>query len=208
MKQIPVRQLKPGMVTASDVITKRGQLIAQKGTALSSQLIARLSFYRIESVDIDMPEEEKPAHCRGLRLAVPVWAALRPAAPLPPSQKGRAVFRSCPSTPRIFLRIQFAFENVTIATRRTDLRRKHKTPSGRPAQSTDCLRRPGGAFFFLLGFASGRGSLSTHILLRRVWTKDWPALRKGRSLHTFGFPSTLANRQVARRTGARRKSAT
>ncbi len=61
MKQIPVRQLKPGMVTASDVITKRGQLIAQKGTALTSQLIARLSFYRIESVDIDMPEEEKPA---------------------------------------------------------------------------------------------------------------------------------------------------
>ena len=53
MKQIPVRQLKPGMVTASDVITKRGQLIAQKGTALTSQLIARLSFYRIESVDID-----------------------------------------------------------------------------------------------------------------------------------------------------------
>ena len=60
MRQVSVRELKPGMVTASDVVTKRGQVIAKKGTSLSAQLIARLSFYRIESVDIEVPEE-KPA---------------------------------------------------------------------------------------------------------------------------------------------------
>ncbi len=60
MRQVSVRELKPGMVTASNVVTKRGQVIAKKGTSLSAQLIARLSFYRIESVDIEVPEE-KPA---------------------------------------------------------------------------------------------------------------------------------------------------
>ena len=87
MKQIPVRQLKPGMVTASDVITKRGQLIAQKGTALTSQLIARLSFYRIESVDIDMPEEEKPAPQPE---APALWTRLL-------ASPGTACSRRCPS---------------------------------------------------------------------------------------------------------------
>lgn len=58
MRQVAVRELKPGMVTGADVITKRGQVIAEKGTALSAQLIARLSFYRIEAVTIDEPEPQ------------------------------------------------------------------------------------------------------------------------------------------------------
>ena len=57
MITVEVKNLEPGNVAAKDIITKRGQVIAKAGTTLSAQLIARLSFYRIESVCI---EEETP----------------------------------------------------------------------------------------------------------------------------------------------------
>lgn len=52
MKKISVERLKPGMVTEKPIVTKRGQVIAPAGTELTSQLIARLSFYKIPSVMI------------------------------------------------------------------------------------------------------------------------------------------------------------
>lgn len=57
MKRIPVAKLEPGMTVAEDIITKRGQIIVERGTVLNSTLIARLTFYRIESICI----EEKDA---------------------------------------------------------------------------------------------------------------------------------------------------
>ena len=48
MRQVEVSKLRPGMVAAADIITKRGQVIAEKGSEMTGQLIARLSFYRID----------------------------------------------------------------------------------------------------------------------------------------------------------------
>lgn len=50
MKKISTSQLKPGMVVEKAITTKRGQVVATTGTELTSQLIARLSFYKIPFV--------------------------------------------------------------------------------------------------------------------------------------------------------------
>lgn len=62
MKKISTIRLKPGMVTEKPIVTKRGQVIAPAGTKLTSQLIARLSFYKIETVMIqdDSVSEDNP----------------------------------------------------------------------------------------------------------------------------------------------------
>lgn len=59
IKQLPVSNLKSGMVLNASVRTKRGQTIAKAGTVLNHQLIARLNFYHIESVavEIDLDNE-------------------------------------------------------------------------------------------------------------------------------------------------------
>lgn len=62
MPKLEVKDLKPGMVVEKAIITKRGQTISKKGTVLDSKLIARLSFYKIESVHVeDGFGEESPA---------------------------------------------------------------------------------------------------------------------------------------------------
>ena len=53
MRQVEVSKLRPGMIAAQDIITKRGQVIAEKGSEMTGQLIARLSFYRIETVYVE-----------------------------------------------------------------------------------------------------------------------------------------------------------
>ncbi len=53
MIKVSVNRLQAGMVVAKPIVTKRGQTIAPAGTALTSQLIAKLSFYRIQTVMID-----------------------------------------------------------------------------------------------------------------------------------------------------------
>lgn len=54
--------LKPGMVTAAPIITKRGQELIPAGTTLTNQLISRIEFYGIPSAMIDetsmLTEEE------------------------------------------------------------------------------------------------------------------------------------------------------
>lgn len=60
MRKISTIRLKPGMVAEKPIVTKRGQVIAPAGTKLTSQLIARLSFYKIETVmvqDDSVPED-------------------------------------------------------------------------------------------------------------------------------------------------------
>ncbi len=53
MQLLDVSELQPAMVVAEDIVTKRGQVIAKAGTPLTSPLIARLSFYRIENVAVE-----------------------------------------------------------------------------------------------------------------------------------------------------------
>ncbi|MBE5910601.1 HD-GYP domain-containing protein [Pseudobutyrivibrio sp.] len=58
MQTLTTDKLEAGMVVAEPILTKRGQVIAKAGEKLSNQLIAKLTFYRIESVSIE--EEEAP----------------------------------------------------------------------------------------------------------------------------------------------------
>jgi len=60
MPKLEVKELKPGMVVEKAIITKRGQTISKKGTVLDSKLIARLSFYKIESVHVEDGFGEEP----------------------------------------------------------------------------------------------------------------------------------------------------
>ncbi|MBQ7677464.1 MAG: HD-GYP domain-containing protein [Lachnospiraceae bacterium] len=61
MKQLTPKDLKAGMIVARDVITKQGQTIASTGSTLNSQLIAKLSFYRIAEVWVESDDEPAPA---------------------------------------------------------------------------------------------------------------------------------------------------
>ncbi|MCI7129702.1 MAG: HD domain-containing protein [Lachnospiraceae bacterium] len=62
MENIKTADLKPGMVTAASVKTKRGQELIPVGTTLTKQLISRIEFYSIDSAYIDeasiLTEEE------------------------------------------------------------------------------------------------------------------------------------------------------
>ncbi|MBO6129712.1 MAG: HD-GYP domain-containing protein [Pseudobutyrivibrio sp.] len=61
MTTLTVENLKAGMITAEPITTKRGQVIAKAGERLTNQLIAKLTFYRIESVNVEDPiVEAKP----------------------------------------------------------------------------------------------------------------------------------------------------
>lgn len=53
MKTLNIKDLKSGMIVAKPIVTKRGQTIAKAGTKLNDQLIARLSFYKIEKVSVE-----------------------------------------------------------------------------------------------------------------------------------------------------------
>lgn len=61
MKEVASYNLKEGMILARDVTTKSGQVVFEKGKALSKQSILRLSFYNIHSAFIQDGEEETPS---------------------------------------------------------------------------------------------------------------------------------------------------
>ncbi len=52
MKNLPIKELEPGMVIADAVFTSRGQLVMEEDTVLTAELISRLSFYSIYSAPI------------------------------------------------------------------------------------------------------------------------------------------------------------
>ena len=58
MVTLEISKLEPGMIVAEPIITKRGQTISGPGTVLNSQLLAKLSFYKIESVTVEDPVVE------------------------------------------------------------------------------------------------------------------------------------------------------
>ena len=53
MKEILLKDVVSGMTTAEAVKTKSGQVLADKNTTLSKQLIARFTFYHINSIKIN-----------------------------------------------------------------------------------------------------------------------------------------------------------
>lgn len=63
MKSLPVEKLKPGMISAEDIMTKKGQILIKKGDALDSTLITRLAFYEIKRLTVENPNvsQEKPS---------------------------------------------------------------------------------------------------------------------------------------------------
>lgn len=60
MQKLPIDKLEPGMIIASPITTKRGQTISKAGEELTAQLIARLAFYKIETVEVEDPIIEEP----------------------------------------------------------------------------------------------------------------------------------------------------
>lgn len=52
MREYQTSELQPGMITASSVRTKRGQLIINSNVALTKALISRIEFYGIPSIQI------------------------------------------------------------------------------------------------------------------------------------------------------------
>lgn len=61
MKQIPVKELIPGMITASDIFSVDSKMIVPKGVVLTENIITRLDSYSVYYVDIndDVFEEMK-----------------------------------------------------------------------------------------------------------------------------------------------------
>lgn len=57
MKKINLRDLKPGMLTATPVYSKQRQVLLPEHTFLSTQHIARLAFYNVEDVFVFSEEE-------------------------------------------------------------------------------------------------------------------------------------------------------
>ncbi|MBR5636059.1 MAG: HD-GYP domain-containing protein [Pseudobutyrivibrio sp.] len=60
MITLTVDNLEPNMIVAEPVVTKRGQTIIKAGEKLTPQMIAKLTFYKIESATVEDVEEETP----------------------------------------------------------------------------------------------------------------------------------------------------
>ncbi|CBK73488.1 uncharacterized domain HDIG [Butyrivibrio fibrisolvens 16/4] len=60
MITLTVDKLEPNMIVAEPVVTKRGQTLIKAQEKLSPQMIAKLSFYKIESVTVEDIAEEAP----------------------------------------------------------------------------------------------------------------------------------------------------
>ena len=53
MKQVPVTDLRPGMVTAEDILTYDLKMIVPKGVVLTENIISRLESYSVYYVHIE-----------------------------------------------------------------------------------------------------------------------------------------------------------
>lgn len=75
MYRIALKEAKPGMLLAENVYTPAGQVIAKKGSTLSSPILLHISFYNIDEINVYETEEEKEADLLADSLPTP------PAAP-------------------------------------------------------------------------------------------------------------------------------
>ena len=60
MTTLTVDKLEPNMITAEPIVTKRGQTIVKAGEKLTAQAIAKLTFYKIETANVEDPEPPEP----------------------------------------------------------------------------------------------------------------------------------------------------
>lgn len=72
MQTIKTTQLKEGMITALPVMTKRGLIIVGGGITLSDSLIARISFYGIDHIEIE--EYHEPDAIAALQQTEPTYS--------------------------------------------------------------------------------------------------------------------------------------
>lgn len=98
MKKILLNELTPGMIIAESVITPAGQCILDKGVVLNRQRIMRLSFYNIDSVSIEISEQE----------------TVSPAAPPSTEQKGKLAEPKMPATFSRKIKSSQQFQNFQI----------------------------------------------------------------------------------------------
>ncbi len=57
MKKIEVSEIKPGMILAEKIISPRGQVLAEAGTAITAQQLLHISYYNITELAIQDEEE-------------------------------------------------------------------------------------------------------------------------------------------------------
>lgn len=60
MITLTVDKLEPNMVAAEPIVTQRGQTIVKAGETLTAQAIAKLTFYKIESANVEDPVATAP----------------------------------------------------------------------------------------------------------------------------------------------------
>lgn len=57
MRQVEVAEIKPGMILAEKIISPRGQVLAEAGTAVTAQQLLHVSYYGIKTLSIQDEED-------------------------------------------------------------------------------------------------------------------------------------------------------
>ena len=57
MKRVEVAEIKPGMILAENIISPRGQLLAEAGTSITAQQLLHVSYYGIRTLSIQDKDE-------------------------------------------------------------------------------------------------------------------------------------------------------
>ena len=60
MKRVPISEITPGMITAQDIYSRTDQLILNKDTVLGADSIAKLMFYSVGGVWVNVEEGQEP----------------------------------------------------------------------------------------------------------------------------------------------------
>ena len=64
MKRINVSEIKPGMILAEKIVSPRGQVLAEEGTAITAQQLLHISYYGIK--ELSVRDEEDAVELYGL----------------------------------------------------------------------------------------------------------------------------------------------
>ena len=57
MKRIDVAEIKPGMILAEKIVSPRGQVLAEAGTAITAQQLLHISYYGIKTLSVQDAED-------------------------------------------------------------------------------------------------------------------------------------------------------
>lgn len=101
MKELTVDKLEAGMILADAIITKRGQTIAKAGEKLTNQLIAKLTFYKIESAIVEEKEVQSEAKTAPTSKASEETPVSQPTPTAPPEKEESRVSDQITYTQRL-----------------------------------------------------------------------------------------------------------